>query len=392
MSHILIVEDVEEVGQVLCEFAQNAGYQSKFYPQFSHSEISQYQDAALIILDLNMPINDGLDVLEELSHTGLRVPIILCSGVSEDIIDSAIDVLHDSGLVFGGKLLKPFTYEQFVAAISQAKHQTPTTMKTKTKAVELTRGDLSIAIKNGWFYSVFQPQIDVKTNMLFGVECLSRLNHPLFGECYPDAFIKKLVEENLMDEFSQELLLSSLNALASIGFPKEKRISFNIDPCSLHKDLLANLETNVSALGFLPQQICFEVTELSAVTLSKEVKSLLAKLRLRGFDISLDDFGTGFSTIHELDILPFNELKIDRSFVANMSKRKGSMAIIKHTIALAQDMNMLVIGEGVETKEQARQLKEMGCQYLQGYYFSRPLDLISLQAFMNQPINRLGAG
>ena len=388
----MCVDDVEDVGKMLCEFASQAGYQSKFYHQFVPADLSIYQNAALIILDLNMPGHDGIDVIEELSRNNITVPIILCSGVSEDIIDSSIDILVDAGLVFGGKLLKPFSYEQFARVIAAARNKASASgrVNTSTSRVDLTRGDLEIAIKRGWFYQDFQPQIDRQTNTLFGVECLARLRHPLFGKCYPDSFIKKLVEYNLMDKFTLQQVTSSLNALASIEYPPDKRISINLDPSSLRKDFSAILETRITESGFSSSQICFEITELSAVELSREVKTLLAKLRMHGFHVSLDDFGTGFSTIRELDILPFNELKIDRSFVANMEERKGAHAIIKHTIALADEMNILVIGEGVETEQQSQKLTAMGCRYLQGYYFSKPLELVSLPTLIHQPFEKVG--
>ncbi|WP_088330391.1 EAL domain-containing protein [Lacimicrobium sp. SS2-24] len=395
MSHIVIIEDVTEIGLNLCEFAEHAGFSSRFFSRFDEATLSDLQDASHIILDLNMPGHDGLDVLEVLSKERIHVPIILCSGVAEDIIDSAVDVLQESGLVFGGKLPKPFSYEQFkdlvtgvaLPALSEKSRITP------RKQINLTRGDLAIAIRRNWFYPVFQPQIDVETNTVFGVECLARLNHPLFGQCGPDAFISKLVQTELIDTFTEHFIAESLCRLAKIGFPPQMRVSFNIDPNSLRKNFLANLAAHVSDHYIKASQICLEITELSAVAMSKELKSILTKLRVHGFHISLDDFGTGFSTVHELDLLPFNELKIDRSFVSHLTERSGTLTIIKHTLGLAADMKLLVIAEGVETSEQVEHLKALGCKYMQGFYYSKPLELSALESFLvNYPQQPTPAG
>lgn len=391
MPLIVIFDDVEEIGSMLSDFSAKAGFESKFCNQFLPAEASLYREATIIILDLNMPDHDGLDAIETLAKAKIAAPIILCSGVAEDIIDSSVDILLEAGLVFGGKLLKPFSYEQFLYTVHCAGDKIPSSaLPTRAgTSVNLTRGDLDVSIKQGWFSQVFQPQIDLESKKLFGVECLARLNHPLFGTCYPDIFIDKLVDYNLMDAFTEHQVTAALNALASINFPADARISINIDPSSLRKDFLMRLESIVNQSSFKPSQICFEITELSAVELSREVKTLLAKLRIRGFHVSLDDFGTGFSTIQELDSLPFNELKIDRFFVSNMLDRKGTMAIIKHTIALAKDMSLLVVAEGIETEKQVASIQELGCQYVQGYYFSKPLALPDLQLFIHDAPTKL---
>lgn len=385
MALIVIFDDAVEIGEMLTSFCHSAGYKSRFYHEFNAENASDYHDATYIILDLNMPDQDGIDAIEALSLCQIRAPIILCSGIAEDIIDSTADIIVNTGLVYGGKLLKPFNYDQFLSAISNARLKSEMLHSdfTTKPAVNLTRGDLEISIKRGWFKHVYQPQVDLNTGAVVGVECLARLYHPLFGVCYPDSFIQKLVDYNLMDSFTISQLSSALEALATLAMPADIRISLNIDPCSLRKDFLDRLENIVAESSFNPSQICFEVTEMSAVALSLEVKTLLAKLRMRGFHISLDDFGTGFSTIQELDVLPFNEIKIDRSFVANMHVRKAAHIIIKHTVALANDMNVLVIAEGIETKQQAATMQELGCNYLQGYLFSRPLELDALANYLS---------
>ena len=386
MSHILIIEDIEDIGKSLCDFASVAGMQSRYYPDFSRVPFTDLDNASHIILDLNMPGLDGLDVLEELGKYRVKVPIILCSGVSDDVIESAADVLKALGLRYGGKLPKPFTYAQFLTAIETPQTESSSQAKVSivTEASTLTRSELEQAIENNWFYPVFQPQVDVKNGSLLGVECLARMSHPSIAPCGPDEFIAKLVEFDLIDVFTEKFLMRALGDLEAKGYPKNKRVAFNIDPSSLCKEFLSKLCELVLKSGFPASQICFEITELFEVDLTNDIKSALTKLRINGIHVSLDDFGTGFSTIHELDQLPFSELKIDRAFVSQITNRTRTLSIVKHTIALANELNMLVVAEGIETEEQIALLQSMDCQYMQGYYFSKPLEIDALMAFMSE--------
>lgn len=380
MTNILIIEDVQEIGENLSEFARIAGFNSHYTETYSTLSSKQLRKASHIILDLNMPELDGLDILDELKIMSIEAPIILCSGMSDDIITSAIDVMNELGLCFGGCLPKPFTFEQFTACISKASlaPSAASNSPQDISKIRLTKGDLKVALQQGWFYPVFQPQIDISDNSLMGIECLARLHHPLLGQYTPDDFITRLVETDLIDEFTTVFIRNTLKDLISIGYPRDKRISFNIDPKSLHRSLLFDLTCYLSSQHIQPEQICLEITELSALGLTKELRTLLTKIRMSGLHISMDDFGTGFSTIHELDQLPFDEVKIDREFVSKMTERAGSLAIVKNIVSLGHDLNMIVVAEGVETKEQADMLKQLNCKYMQGYLFSKPVKLDEL--------------
>lgn len=384
MANILIIEDIKEIGDNLSEFAHLAGHSSRYAQRFADLTVSHLHEATHIILDLNMPEHDGIDILEALSEEHIEAPIILCSGMTEDIISSAIDVVNELGLSFGGALPKPFTYDQFRHIVSSAKKNNSSAahQRTERDAISLTRGDLRIAIQREWFYPVYQPQYDITNNSIMGIECLARLNHPLFGQCTPDVFINRLIETDLMDEFTVSFIKNTVSQLRKSGFPVDRRISFNIAPQSLHKPLINKLLRYFLDHGIDQHQICFEITEVSEIKLTKELKTLLTKLRLGGIHISMDDFGTGFSTIHELDNLPFDEVKIDREFVFKITERSGSLAIVRNIVALGKDLGMVVIAEGVETLEQAELLASVECRYMQGFYFSKPVDITTLMAQM----------
>ncbi|MDB2331322.1 response regulator, partial [Alteromonas sp.] len=180
MANILIIEDVKEIGDNLSEFARLAGHSSRYAQRFADLTVSHLHEATHIILDLNMPEHDGIDILEALSEEHIEAPIILCSGMTEDIISSAIDVVNELGLSFGGALPKPFTYDQFRHTVSSAKknNSSGANQRKERDAISLTRGDLRIAIQREWFYPVYQPQYDIINNRIMGIECLARLNHP----------------------------------------------------------------------------------------------------------------------------------------------------------------------------------------------------------------------
>jgi EAL domain-containing protein (putative c-di-GMP-specific phosphodiesterase class I)/ActR/RegA family two-component response regulator len=388
MSKVVIFEDVKEVGELLAQFIQIAGFESFYCPSFEQVNTKILANASHVILDLNMPNFDGLDVLEHLSKIKLKANIILCSGMSPDIIDTAADVLIESGLLFGGILTKPFNLAD-VKTLLSLKDQQPRSTQFSSKPHQnpiLSRLELILALEKNWFYPVFQPQIDVINQNFFGIECLARLNHPLHGTLSPDVFIKKLVEFELINDFTEQFIKISLSQLQKIDYPRHNRISFNIDPVSLTKTFLTKVLDILSQFDLATGQVCLEITEIAAFDTSKEIKSLLTKLRINDVHVSLDDFGTGFSTIHELDNLPFNEIKIDKSFVDKIMSRDSSASIVRCMLDLAKDLNILVIAEGVETQEQAFCLTDMGCQYMQGYLYSKPISNIALTDFFAKEV------
>ncbi|MFC3093108.1 EAL domain-containing protein [Alteromonas sediminis] len=386
---IIAIEDDESIISTIREFAEATDVAFEAFSGPHTLDIERLHHADIILLDLQLEEHDGLDVISMLAKHNVQTPIILCSGMEQNILNATRDLLLDKNLICNGELKKPFTYYDFVHAISKLDAAVGEKSTNTIPAVSAALSDQDIydALKNNWFTVYYQPQIQPQSGELTGIECLARLAHPVKGLYGPFDFLPRVIELDVMEAFTEQVIQIGLAELGTLHLNDDVIFSFNLDANSIKADFLAWLLNYLSEHAIPPSKLCLEVTELSALDINSEVKSTLTKLRIRGISLSLDDFGTGYSTIQELNELPFNELKIDRSFVASMATREASVAIIRSTIDLADRLNFRVVAEGAETIEQVNQLLDLGCTCIQGFYYSKPMPIDELRMYCNKSKN-----
>ncbi len=246
--------------------------------------------------------------------------------------------------------------------------------------------DINEALEQEQFQLYYQPITSIKDKSLAGFEALIRWHHPQKGLMAPMEFLD--IAENTdqilpigiwtLDRACRDLdALSRANShRSSSSQPSELFISVNLSARQLTKAADTNDFLNIlQKAGVDPSRIKLEVTETALIEEPEITQQILSDLRESGFHVSLDDFGTGYSSLSYLQKFPVDDIKIDRSFVSRMFSDNGSMQIVKASIDLADAMDLEVIAEGVETKEELELLDNMHCAYAQGYYFSKPLPL-----------------
>ena len=235
--------------------------------------------------------------------------------------------------------------------------------------------DLRNALKNGEFEVFYQTQVDINGNCL-GAEGLLRWRHPDQGLVSPMEFIPIAEESGLMVPIGRWVLEETCTCLARWADNPALRdlvLAINVSVVELNQnDWVESVLDTVKKTGVDPRRLKLEVTESVMAFDIEQVVSKLSKLRSHGISISLDDFGTGYSSLTYLKSLPLNQLKIDKSFVQAILVENNDQAIAETIISLARMMRLDVIAEGVETNEQLRMLKDMGCQAFQGYLFGKP--------------------
>ncbi|MBQ1900853.1 MAG: EAL domain-containing protein, partial [Erysipelotrichaceae bacterium] len=238
--------------------------------------------------------------------------------------------------------------------------------------------DMRSSIKNGNFEVYYQPQYDIQCDppRLVSAEALIRWRHPELGMVMPGDFIP-LFEANGMigevDKFVWNQVAKQVAAWKS-RFGKLIPVSVNLSRVDIFDpDLEATLDSIIKDNKLDYRAIKLEVTESAYTENATQVIHIIEKLRRKGFEIELDDFGTGYSSLGMLSSLPIDVLKMDRSFIVNMSKSDTAEKLVKLILDLAKEMKIPVIAEGVEDKIEVMVLKDMGCDIVQGYYFSRPL-------------------
>ncbi len=245
----------------------------------------------------------------------------------------------------------------------------------KTEFFELEMG-LRQAQAQGELYVLYQPQYDLKTHKMVGAEALARWNHPILGPISPSRFIPVAEISGFIDNLGDWVLEQALQDFGTWHKPEDESflLSVNLSRRQLiNPKLILRLDELFTSYDIKPSAIEFEITERAIVHINETATANINALRKMGCNIAMDDFGTGDSSLLNLKRFPFNRIKIDQSFVSDVTKDANDEAIIKAVIALANSLQITVIAEGVETIAQSDFLTEEGCDQAQGFLYSKPI-------------------
>lgn len=238
------------------------------------------------------------------------------------------------------------------------------------------------ALINNRLHMVYQPKVALADGKLQRVEALVRWDDPVFGAVAPSRFVPLAERHGLIDPLTQWGLRTTLRQwLKWCDQGRDTHIAFNISALSLqHLDFPDLVERMCRALEVPTDRLVLELTEGATQPLVK-LMDALTRFRIKGIGLAIDDFGTGFSSMMQLRQLPFTEVKIDRFFIHDMTTSNDSLLIVKSTIDLAHGLGMTATAEGIETEEQARLLRELGCDVGQGYWIAQPLEPDALDSW-----------
>jgi EAL domain-containing protein (putative c-di-GMP-specific phosphodiesterase class I) len=235
--------------------------------------------------------------------------------------------------------------------------------------------DLSLAIKNGELSLHYQPQAmsrqTAASSEVIGFEALARWHHPLRGFVPPGEFIPLAEESGLIVEMGEWILREACREAAS--WPMPLQIAVNLSPAQfMHGDMVSLLHSILLETGLTPGRLELEITEGVLIEDFDRGLALLRRLKALGVRISMDDFGSGYSSLSYLQAFPFDKIKVDRAFVMNLGRNHQSAAIVRAVIGLGHGLEMSIVAEGVETQEQLSFLSDEGCDAVQGYFIGRP--------------------
>jgi diguanylate cyclase (GGDEF)-like protein/PAS domain S-box-containing protein len=252
-------------------------------------------------------------------------------------------------------------------------------MRAKAVARLELESDLRRAVDNREFVLYYQPKVSLKTDKIVGVEALIRWRHPVRGIVPPDEFIGLAEETGLIVPIGIWVLREACTAMhrwhAEFPTTPPLEVSVNVSVRQFREpDLQAQVAGILTETQLDPATLQLEITESVLIDDVDAVAGLLGRLKTLGVGLKIDDFGTGYASLKCLSRLPFDVLKIDRSFVLNMSEAGGTGETIRTILLLAENLGMEVVAEGIERKEQLLELQSLHCDYGQGYYFSPPLE------------------
>lgn len=221
----------------------------------------------------------------------------------------------------------------------------------------------------------FQPKLNVATGAVIGAEALIRWRHPEFGIIRPDEFIPLAEQTGEIHRITQWVCVAALDQLQmwhEAGLPL--MVAINLSAIDLQQEELPSfIRGLIEQRGLKPESVTLEVTESAIMADIEQAIERLTELRNGGMRISIDDYGTGYASLAQLKRLPVDELKLDRSFIRELEHNQADQTIVRSTLALAKDMHLTTVAEGVEDEAAWRWLQQLGCQTMQGFYFSRPL-------------------
>lgn len=247
--------------------------------------------------------------------------------------------------------------------------------------------EFKAALDNHQLSLHYQPVVDLAARTVRGFEALMRWNHAERGFIRPDIFIPVAEQTGLIVEASRWALLEACRALKRIesraGYLNELFMSVNFSSTDFaSENFVETIYAIISKSDVNPHQVHLEITERLLIGQPETAKNTLGLCRKAGMSISIDDFGTGYSSLSYLHHFPIDTLKIDRAFVTGMTKDEGALKLVQSIIALAKNMKMKIIAEGVEEEREAAMLRDLGCDMAQGYLFARPMPESDVTAFV----------
>jgi PAS domain S-box-containing protein len=333
----------------------------------------------VVVCDLNMPEMDGVEMIRRFGQTGFRGGLILMSGADEQLMTTVGKLAELQGLTVLGQIHKPATPEA-MRDLLRVPSSAPIDRQPVRSGSVLTPDAIRAGIARSEFSVWLQPKVNAETLEPVGVEALARWRQKDGSYVPPDLFIVVAERAGIIDELSGVLLAQALHQgalLHDAGFPL--KISINLSALWLDDLNLPDLMLrSVLAVKLRPADIILEVTETGVAKDVAIALDVLTRLRLKGFGLSIDDFGIGYSSFEQLGRIPFTEMKLDRSFVNRGTQDSAARAILESSMAMAQKLELVTVAEGVETEAELELMRDLGCDNVQGYLIARPMPVDEL--------------
>ena len=374
-NRLLVIDDQPD----LCEFITEAATAMGFEAQAVNEPVA-FREActnfkpSVVVLDLQMPGADGIELLRYLADHGSKAHVLLASGMDQRVLATAQQVGRSQGLNMLGALQKPILLNDLEAMLRRGlSGESPINAQELKRALDQNQVQV--------FYQPKASRVSPRCWIIEGVEALARWNHPVHGFIAPARFIPLAEQNGLIRVLTEQVLRTSLaqcRAWDEAGL--QLSVAVNLSPQLLNDlsfpDQVSRLAAEARADA---RRVVFEVTESAAMFDPGTTMDVLTRMRVKNFGLSIDDFGTGYSSLKQLYLMPFSELKIDTSFVRDVFAHEDARTMVDTMVLLAHKLRLTACAEGVETQEVLDFLDGVGCDRAQGYFIGRPMPGVELE-------------
>lgn len=324
----------------------------------------------VVVCDLNMPEVDGIETLRRLADLHLGHRIILASSADPRALRSAKEMAGHFGLKSLCAISKPITVTKLRDALGETRRSAPAVAPSSAPSATVGPDDLRRGFAAHEVIAHFQPKVSMATGAPIGAEALVRWRHPIHGILPPGTFMAMVQPAGLLDALTESILASAIAQCVAwnrAGLDISVSVNLPVDTVG-SRDLPERIGAIIAAEGLEPHHLVLEVTEDGWLNHAAVAREVLTRLRVRGYGLAIDDYGTGYATAQQLLDAPFNELKIDQAFVRKALKDRESAVVLSAITGMAHQLQLTVVAEGIETAEQWAHLKALGCDAAQGYF------------------------
>ena len=375
----LVAEDHEFQRSMIVQMLEQLGATGVYEAEDGRAamEITRELDHPfdIIVTDIDMPGMDGLSFIRRLGEAGVSASLIVTSSLDRPLLDTIETMSAAYGMRLLGAIEKPLTQERLAELIALHWRAKPNPERPRPGAGAYTLDEILAGLREDEFEPFYQPKVELRTGRVKGAEALARWRHPRNGIILPSAFLGLLEDNAQISELTWAMLAQSARDCRSwrdAGLDLD--VSVNLSGKQLADPGISDAITwQVAQQGLDPKHMILEITESAAITEVGRVLENLTRLRMKGFGLSIDDYGTGYSSMQQLTRIPFTELKIDQSFVKHAARQESSRLILESSLEMAKKLKIASVAEGVETQDDWNLLRQTDCDLAQGFHIARPM-------------------